>query len=60
MRRVVTLIYCTAPDCRAKTHTLVSQQFRTKQGWTTEYDQGDIVDYCPEHSAGRVRPQSQD
>lgn len=50
MRRVVTLIYCDWPNCRGKTHTMVSLQFRRKQGWTSSTEQdGYVADYCPEH-----------
>jgi hypothetical protein len=50
MRRVVTLFYCDAPDCRGRTNSMVSLQFRKKQGWTFDIDRnGDATDYCPEH-----------
>ena len=50
MKRVVTLIYCDYPNCRAKTHSHVSLQFRRKQGWTErEGAEGAILDLCPEH-----------
>lgn len=58
MKQVVTLIYCDYRDgngyqCRARTHSRISLQFRRKSGWAEiQGDKDDVLDYCPEHSAG--------
>lgn len=60
MRRVVTLFYCDWPDCRGRTHSMVSLQFRKKQGWTWYEQNGETRDYCPEHEPVSIDGQLQD